>query len=574
MPDSDAQPHGNPFVALAIVLVAAFMVLLDISIVNVAIPSIQANLHATFSQIQWVIAGYALAYGVMLITGGRLGDIVGRKRMFIIGVAGFTIASALCGAAQSGLQLVIFRVLQGLMASMMYPQIFSIITIVFPQERRGVALGILGGVIGVATITGPLLGGLLIQGNLFGLDWRPIFLINVPVGIGAILAAALWLPESRPPKATKLDLPGVLIASLGLFLLTFPLVEGRDAGWPWWAFAMLAAAFVVLAVFAVYERRREAAGKDPLVVSRLFKNRAFAVGLLMFFVFFSGLPATFLTLSLFLQIGLGFSALQAGVTIIPFAVGSGVFSGLSIRLIPRLGRNVLSAGAALASLGILATIYTIRQVGPGIKGYELIPALILAGAGLGLLLAPSLNFVIAGVRSQDVGSASGVLTTVQQIGAALGIAIIGVIFFGLLGTNADKVTGDLSPQLVQRLEALGLPSSSAQSIADDFRVCFHDRSLESDPTANPPSCIKAQNDRFPIVSPGQPQPTPQQATQVGLKIGNTALDVLNQARAQDFTNTIQMSLLYNAGVFGLTFFLLFFLPSPAKVPKAEPGAMT
>ena len=577
MPEPDARPHGNPFVALAIVLVAAFMVLLDISIVNVAIPSIQRDLGATFSQIQWVIAGYALAYGVLLITGGRLGDTVGRKRMFILGVAGFTLASALCGAAQSGLQLVVFRVLQGLMASMMYPQIFSIITIVFPQERRGVALGILGGVIGLATITGPLLGGLLIQANLFNLDWRPIFLINVPVGIGAVVAAALRLQESRPPKATKLDFPGVLIASLGLFLLTFPLVEGRDAGWPWWAFAMLGAAFVVMVIFVVVERRREAVGKDPLVVSRLFKSRAFVVGLLMFFVFFSGLPATFLTLSLFLQIGLGFSALQAGVTLIPFAIASGVFSGLSIRLVPRLGRNVLSAGAALASLGILATIFTIHQVGPGLQGYQLIPALFVAGAGLGLLLAPSLNFVLAGVRPQDVGSASGVLTTVQQIGAALGIAIIGVIFFGLIGSNADRVANDLGGQMVQQLESQGVPPQAATQVGDAFKTCFVDRSKESDPAVVPPSCQQAQNLRPNLLGslpPGQ-QPPPgfaQRAAQIGQAIQATVADYGNRGRAQDFTDTIQLSLIYNAGVFGLTFFLLFFLPTPKRPPDAEPGA--
>jgi MFS family permease len=187
--EEPAQPHGNPFVALGIVLVAAFMVLLDISIVNVAIPSIQRNLHATYAQIQFVIAGYALAYGVVLITGGRLGDIVGRKRMFIAGVAGFTFASALCGASQSGLQLVLARVFQGLMASLMYPQIFSIITVAFPPQRRPLALGILGGTIGVATIAGPLVGGLIIQANVLGLDWRPIFLINVPIGVLAITAA-------------------------------------------------------------------------------------------------------------------------------------------------------------------------------------------------------------------------------------------------------------------------------------------------------------------------------------------------------------------------------------------------
>jgi EmrB/QacA subfamily drug resistance transporter len=572
VPETDARPHGNPFVALAIVLVAAFMVLLDISIVNVAIPSIQRDLHATFSEIQWVIAGYALAYGVLLITGGRLGDIVGRKRMFILGVAGFTLASALCGAAQSGLQLVLFRVLQGLMASMMYPQIFSIIQIAFPPERRPLALGLFGGVIGLATITGPLLGGLLIEANLFNLDWRPIFLINVPIGIFAVVAAALYFVESRPPKAPKLDIPGVLIASAGLLLLTFPLVEGRDAGWPWWTYAMLVAAVVVLAIFYFYERRREAGGKDPLMVSRLFHSRSFVVGLLVFVVFFSGLPATFLTLSLFLQIGLGFTALKAGLTTIPFAVGSGLASGVSIRLVPRLGRNVLNAGAAMASLGILATIFTVHQVGPGISGPELIPALFLAGAGLGLMVAPSLNFIISGIEPRDVGSASGVLTTVQQVGAALGIAIIGVIFFGLLSSNADAVTADLAPRMSQRLQAVGLPPASADQIAQEFKVCFKDRATESDPSLNPPSCIKAQNDRPPIVAPGQSPPTPQEATRTGLQIRDIALDTLNQARAQDFTRTIERSLLYNAGVFALTFVLLFFLPKAKRPPTGAPVA--
>jgi len=197
----DEQPQGNPYVALAIILTATFMILLDISIVNVAIPSIQRDLHASFAQIQFVIAGYQLAYGVVLITAGRLGDIVGRKRMFMIGVAGFTFASLLCGLSQSGTQIVAARVFQGLMASLMYPQIFSIIRVTFPPRELPKALGILGAVIGVATITGPLAGGLIIQGNFFGLDWRPIFLINVPIGVFAVLAASLRLPESKSPDA-------------------------------------------------------------------------------------------------------------------------------------------------------------------------------------------------------------------------------------------------------------------------------------------------------------------------------------------------------------------------------------
>src|SRR5438445_1738668 len=462
--EEPAKPHGNPFVALGIVLVAAFMVLLDISIVNVAIPSIQRNLHATYAQIQFVIAGYALAYGVVLITGGRLGDIVGRKRMFIAGVAGFTFASALCGASQSGLQLVLARVFQGLMASLMYPQIFSIITVAFPPQRRPLALGILGGTIGVATIAGPLVGGLIIQANVLGLDWRPIFLINVPIGVLAITAAVLWLGESRPQSAPKLDLAGVAIASIGLFLLTYPLVEGRDAGSPSWSYVMLAAPLLVLAAFLVFERRRESLGKDPLVVSALFRNRSFTVGMLLYIACFSGLPSLFLTLSLFLQIGLGYTALHAGLTTIPFAVGSGLASGMSIRLVPRLGRTLLIAGAGLAAVGVLGVILTIRAVGPGLNGPELIPALFVAGAGLGSLLAPSLNFVLSGTDNVHVGSASGVLTTVQQIGGAIGIAIIGVIYFGLLGANADRVSHGLLPQLRQQLEAQAVPQYISERV--------------------------------------------------------------------------------------------------------------
>jgi len=370
----DEQPQGNPYVALAIILTATFMILLDISIVNVAIPSIQRDLHASFAQIQFVIAGYQLAYGVVLITAGRLGDIVGRKRMFMIGVAGFTVASLLCGLSQSGTQIVAARVFQGLMASLMYPQIFSIIRVTFPPRELPKALGILGAVIGVATITGPLAGGLIIQGNFFGLDWRPIFLINVPIGVFAVLAASLRLPESKSPDAPRLDLTGVAIVTVALFLLTYPLVEGRDAGWPWWSFMMLAASAVVMVFFVVFERRREAGGLDPLVVSSLFRNRAFVVGLLFFFVFFSGLPSFFLVLNLWLQIGLGFTALHSGLTIIPFAIGSGSASGLSIRLIPRFGKRILLIGAALAAIGVAVTIYSIHVIGTDLHSWQLIPA--------------------------------------------------------------------------------------------------------------------------------------------------------------------------------------------------------
>jgi EmrB/QacA subfamily drug resistance transporter len=567
----DERPESNQFVVLAIILVATFMILLDISIVNVGIPSIQRELHASFAQVQFVVAGYQLAYGVILITGGRLGDIVGRKRMFMIGVAGFSVASLLCGVSQSGTQIVAARVFQGLMAALMYPQIFAIIRVTFPARELPTALGILGGVIGLATIAGPLAGGLIIQANFLGLDWRPIFLINLPIGVGALVAAARYLPESRAPDAPKLDIPGVLIVTVALFLLTFPLVEGRDAGWPWWTFAMLAGFAVVMAIFVVYERRREARGLDPLVVSSLFRNRAFVVGLLLFIVFFSGLPSFFLTLNLWLQIGLGFTALHSGLTLIPFAVGSGSASALSIRLIPRYGKRILIIGAALAAIGALLTIYTVHVIGPDLQSGQLIPAMFVGGVGLGLLVAPSLNFVLAGIGGRDVGSASGVLTTVQQIGGALGVAAIGVIFFGQLGTNADRVSSDQVPQIRRQLQAAQLPPDVTDHIIANYRVCFHDRASSKDPTAEPPSCKTAREYRPNLpVPPDVAQLPPAQRSaaiaaryqKVGVIVRSTIASAAAQGVAADFTDAVQVALLYNVAVFALSFLLLFLLPSP------------
>lgn len=570
---ADRHEGQHPFVALGIVLIASFMVLLDISIVNVAIPSIQRDLHASYAQIQFVIAGYQLSYAVILITGGRLGDIVGRKLMFVTGVTGFTLASLLCGLAQSGEQIVGFRVLQGLMAALMYPQIFSIIQVAIPPQRRATAFGLFGATIGLATITGPLVGGLLIKANLGGTDWRPIFLINLPIGIGAVIAALIYLPESKAPNAPKLDLVGVAIVSLGLFLVTFPLVEGRDAGWPWWSYGMLLASLVVFAVFAVFERRRERDGKDPLVALSLFKNRSFMAGVVLYFVFFSALPALFLSLTLWLQIGLGFEPLKAGLTTIPFAVGSGIFSGVSARLITRAGRNLLSIGGVVLVVGVLAIMFTAHQVGPGLNGPELIPALFISGVGLGLVISPSVNFILAAVDTKDAGSASGLITTVQQMGGAMGIAIIGVIFFGLIGSNADRITRDQAPGMRQTLVVAGAPAPVADTLIGLYQTCFHDRSVAKDPSQNPPSCQRAVAYR---PTPKQLGFTPQEAQVRGPRLAVVArkllLDSATAARKTDFTDTMQGALVYNLVAFGIAFFLIFLLPAQLRPHGPPPAA--
>jgi EmrB/QacA subfamily drug resistance transporter len=561
-PTATAEPGRAPggadprrWVALAVVLTAGFMQLVDISIVNVAIPSIQRDLDASYAQIQWVLAGYQLAFAVMLITGGRLGDIFGRKRLFVIGMTGFTLASALCGLAQSPGMLIGSRVLQGLMGAIMFPQILSVIQVTFPPKERASAFGMFGATIGLATITGPLVGGLLIEADLLGLEWRPIFLVNVPIGIVAVAAAARFLTESKAPRALRLDPVGVAIVTTGLLLLVYPLVQGRDLDWPPWTFLSMAAAVPVLAAFAVYERRKKARDGSPLVDLDLFRQRSFAPGLAVAGIFFMGIPAFFLTFSLWLQIGLGFTALHAGLTGIPFAVGSALASAASVRLAPALGRRILSAGSLLLIAGMAGLGWTVDRYGGAVHSWQLIPALLVCGLGLGSVVAPLVNVVLAGIRGQDAGSASGVLTTVQQVGGAVGVALIGVVFFGLLGSQAAGVADDVIPGLQRDLRAAGLPPAVTQQVAAGFRTCFEDRSNAKDPSAIPASCARAQE---------QAQRQPQLAQVVGA--------TADTARRQNFSQAFQRTLLFEIGVFLASFLLVFLLPRARRDPEGAAAA--
>jgi EmrB/QacA subfamily drug resistance transporter len=561
-PTATAEPGRAPggadprrWAALAVVLTAGFMQLVDISIVNVAIPSIQRDLDATYSQIQWVLAGYQLAFAVMLITGGRLGDIYGRKRLFMIGMSGFTLASALCGLAQSPEMLIGSRVLQGLFGAIMFPQILSVIQVTFPPKERAGAFGMFGATIGLATIMGPLVGGLLIEADLFGLQWRPIFLVNVPIGILALAAAARYLIESRAPRALRLDPIGVAIVTAGLLLLVYPLVQGRDLDWPLWTFLSMAAAVPVLVAFAVYERHKKRLDGSPLIDLDLFRQRSFVPGLAVAGIFFMGIPAFFLIFSLWLQIGLGFSALHAGVTGVPFAVGSALASAASVRLAPALGRRVLSAGSLLLVAGMAGLIWTVDHYGGAVHSWQLIPALLVCGLGLGLVIAPLVNVVLAGIRGQDAGAASGVLSTVQQVGGAVGVALIGVIFFGLLGSQAAAVADDVIPGLQRDLQAAGLPPAVTQQLAAGFRTCFEDRANAKDPSAVPASCARAQ-------AQGQSQP------QLAQVVGTAADD----ARRQSFSQAFQRSLLFEIGVFLASFLLVFLLPQARGEEVGHPEA--
>jgi EmrB/QacA subfamily drug resistance transporter len=540
------------WLTLIILLLAAFMNLLDVSIVNIAIPSIQRDLHASYADVQWALAGYTLAYALVLITGGRLGDTFGRKRLFLIGVTGFTVMSALCGAAQSPGVLIACRVVQGAMGAIMVPQVLAVIQVIFPPKERIKALAGFGVTAGLGTVSGPLLGGLLIQHNLFGLGWRPIFLINVPVGIIAVVASAVLVRESRAPRPPKLDPVGVGLISAALLLLLYPLVEGRQLGWPAWTFVSMAAAAPVLAAFIGYERVKGRRDGSPLVPLSLFRERGFSAGLAIAIAFFLGIASFGLVLTLSLQLGLGFTPLHAGLTFLPFSVGVLLSSGAAARLAPRFGRGVTMAGALITAAGMAGLIATVHHYGTAVTTWELTPGLVAAGLGLGAVIAPLADIVLDGVPRQDAGSASGVFNTGLQLGNSIGIAVIGVIFFGLLGTQAGPAATAVAPQLRTGLAAAAVPARYTGRIEAQFGACLHDRLVAADPTVTPPSCRPS----------GAELALPAAARRAVAGAGAVAV-------RDDFTASLQRTLAFQVGVFLLSFLLMLALPRGAGRRRAE-----
>jgi EmrB/QacA subfamily drug resistance transporter len=543
---SPAAGDRGRWLALAVVLAGAFMILLDATIVNVAIPSIQQNLGAGYGAIEWVVSGYALAYGLLLVPAGRLGDRYGHKRLFLIGLAGFTVASALCGTAQTPAQLVGWRVLQGVMAGLLNPPILAVIQLAFPPRERGKAFAWYGAVAGVSTAAGPLLGGLLISWNLHGWDWRPIFLLNLPIGVLALVAAARLLPSSRGRRG-DLDPVGVALVSAAMLLITYPLVEGRDAGWPAWSFVSLALAVPVLAGFAAWEVARVRRGRAPLVDVRLFANRSFAAGVGIGLAYFAGFISLLFVLSLHLQIGLGRSALAAGLTLLPFAVGTFAGAAVSDPLAHRLGRRVLHLGTAVVMAGIAGLIVVVHRDGGGISGLDLLPWLALCGIGSGLVIAPNVDIVLAGVPRHDAGAASGVLNTAQRIGQALGIAVVGVVLFGALGSGAGHAAATATPALRQDLAAAGMPAGAADRAVGQFSQCFERRARAADPTANPSGC---------------PQPA------AGDPAGEAFSRAAGTALAANFSHAVQLAAACAFGAILLTFLLAFALPRERSAPPA------
>ncbi len=429
------EPPAVSWAPLAVILCGTFVYVLDFFVVNVALPSIQRGLSASPAAIEWVVAGYGLTSAAFLVTGGRLGDHYGRRRMFCAGLAAFTVTSALCAAAPGAGFLVAARLAQGIGAGIMAPNVLAIIGTAYAGPARVKAISAYGIVMGIAAAGGQLLGGALIDANLAGLGWRVIFWVNVPVGIAAIAAARRWVPESRSAAAGTLDLRGAALFTAALVALVLPLLDGRAHGWPAWSLACLAASPLLLAVFAGWLRREKRRGGQPLLDPSIFAVRAFRAGLACQLLFWCQQAACYLLLALYLQEGRGLSPVKSGGVFAVLAAGYLLTSFRAPALTVKYGRRVLFAGALVAALGNVALLLAVIHGGHGAAVAALFPGLFLLGAGQGLCITPLTSTVLSHADARTAGSVSGAMSTAQQVGNAIGVAVSGVIFYGLLGAG-------------------------------------------------------------------------------------------------------------------------------------------
>ncbi|WP_078630220.1 MFS transporter [Streptomyces roseochromogenus] len=432
--------------ALAVLLTAAFMGILDVLIVNVAAPSIQRDLRAGFSDIQLVVSGYVLAYAVALTSGGRLGDSLGRRRVFLTGLLAFVVCSAGCALAPSVGVLIGLRVAQGLAAALMLPQVLSVIQDVFPRQERPRALALYGATMGMGAVVGQIVGGALIRADVLGLGWRSVFWVNVPIGLAAAACVPFVLPRSRPVRRPA-DAPGLLLTAVAMPLFIYPLIRGGAGGWTWWVWPAFAGAALALAALWSVERRRESAGRAPLIAPSLFHGRGFTTGLGAALVFSCGNYGLFLLLAYVFQEGLHLSPLASGVGFLPLGLGFAAASLAGRRPAVRHGNRLLTSGAGTMVLGYLVLAATLAR-GPaasaGMQALAMAPALLIEGVGQGLVAAPLIGVILATVPPDEAGSASGVVLTINQLASSLGVAAFGALFVALLGADPQQTSARLT----------------------------------------------------------------------------------------------------------------------------------
>jgi len=422
----DERGYRYRWMVMAVVIVADVMDLLDATIANLAGPSIQGDLEASTSTLQWVLAAYTMSFAIGLVTSARLGDLVGRRKMFLIGMVGFTLASLLCGLSVSAEMLIMARVLQGLFGAAMIPQGLAMVKQSFAPEDLQKAFIPFGPIMGLAAVLGPILAGVLLDADLFGTGWRMIFLINVPVGLVGAALAWRYLPDVPRDRDARLDPWGAILLTVASALLIYPLVQGREHDWPAWCFVMMGAAAVVFALFVWNERR----SSHPVIEPTLFRHRGYVAGVLFIGVFFVSMNGVMLVVNLFLQLGQGFEPLHTGLAMTPWALGMAVGAALSGALLgPKLGRRVLHGGLLVGAVGTAWLAWRIGSADGVLSGWAVAPMFVVIGLGSGVIFAPLFDIILSDLDDREVGTGSGVLNAVQQFGGALGVAIIGTLFF-------------------------------------------------------------------------------------------------------------------------------------------------
>jgi EmrB/QacA subfamily drug resistance transporter len=462
---SEPAVSRRMWLSLAILLTGLFMALLDQTIVNVALQTIRTSLHADESTLAWVISGYALAFGVALIPSGRIGDRFGHKRIFLVGLAVFTLSSVACGTSQSTLQLIVARIFQGLGGGIFFPAMMGLTQVMFPKQALGRAFTYLGATIGCATALGPVTGGLLIKAFGSGDGWRSIFFVNLPIGVVVFIAAVLVLPSTALGKRLSTDLVGFLLSTGALVALLVPLIEGQNDGWPLWTYLSMAGSVVLFVAFAFWERHVARGTEEPLVPPHLFSNLSFTGGVVLALVYFAAFTGIFFTISLLWQAGLRHEAIAAGLVSVPFSIGTIIGASQSNKLAVRLGRVLLSIGTGLVAAGLIGVIIILHTVPTqSLVNWDLLGPLAVVGIGSGFFISPNTRFIVATVNPVEAGAASGVLSTMQRIGSAVGLAIVSSVLFGSLPNSYTPTKSALAQ--ITRQHVQGGTAAVHQAIVD------------------------------------------------------------------------------------------------------------